>query len=290
MTGAAGSIGRAYVEALLARGASVVANDIRFTDAPRDDAPDYLASFFADAAGGRLAVDAQDVRTGAEATVAGALERFGRLDAVVNNAGIWRETPIALDDGDFRAVFSTHFDGTMAVTSAAWPHLAANAGHIVQTSSAGIFGGSRSIAYPIAKAAVLGTVTALRDRASSDGITINAVLPVASSEMMDSALDDVEVKARYRRLSPAAVAEFVVLLCHEACPFNGFAFDVGGGHVARVVHAENRGVVCSTAEEYLSAHRVLTDSHRLSHCADAKSVMEEKLKNLPIGAAPGTRS
>lgn len=174
VTGAGNGLGRAYSLLLASEGARVVVNDVAGAAA-------VVAEI--EAAGGEALADHSDVRSGT--SVAVALDAFGRLDAVVNNAGIGGGgsfTDIAPDD--FQQMLDVHLGGTLAVCRAAWPVLRDGAGgRIVNTTSASVFGIVGTSAYVTAKAAIFGLTRALAAEGRRLGIRVNAVMPTAFSQM-----------------------------------------------------------------------------------------------------------
>jgi NAD(P)-dependent dehydrogenase (short-subunit alcohol dehydrogenase family) len=243
VTGAGRGIGRAYARLLAARGAAVVVNDLGGTTAGAgaDAAPaDAVVAEIA-AAGGTASADHHDVADpdGAAALVAGAVERHGRLDAVVNNAGImrWAAFPdVTADDLDVH--LDVHLRGSLAVTRAAWPHLVASgAGRVVMTTSAGVFGLAANLAYATAKAALIGMTHSMSLAGAADGVRVNLIAPAAMTRMAGpSADDDAEGP-----MSPDLVAPMVAYLAHPDCPVSGECFAAGAGRFARIVMATSDG-------------------------------------------------
>ncbi|MCX8499096.1 MAG: SDR family NAD(P)-dependent oxidoreductase, partial [Caulobacteraceae bacterium] len=186
VTGAGKGLGRAYALALAATGVAVVVNN-RWTDRSQ---PSSAASVVEEiGAAGGLAVaslEAAEAPDAGAAMVALALEHFGRLDAVVANAGIasptrfHRETPQA-----FRALMDINFYGTLSLIEAAWPILsAAPAGRvIVSASSAGLHGGHGLVSYSASKAALIGLVRSLAIEGKTRHLLVNAIAPYAATAM-----------------------------------------------------------------------------------------------------------
>jgi NAD(P)-dependent dehydrogenase (short-subunit alcohol dehydrogenase family) len=247
VTGAGRGLGRLYALELARRGAAVVVNDVSHADA--DAVVEEIAS-----TGGRAAAAPASVSTpeGAASIVGVALEDFGGLHILVNNAGIMRNgyfedlTPERLDQ-----VLDVHIRGSFFVTQAAWPVLREQRfGRVVMTSSAGgMFAAQGSANYAAAKAGIYGLCKALAFEGAEHGILVNAVLPMASTTI--SAQDPVPGRDRYddggarealrpRRLTEA-VTPIVVYLCSAECELNGEAFAAGFGRFARVFVGETPG-------------------------------------------------
>ena len=226
VTGAGGGLGAAYAGLLAARGAAVVVNDI---DAGR--AGEVAAAVAA--AGGAAVADGHDVATaeGGAAVVAAALAAYGRVDAVVNNAGILADRAFHhLSPADFDAVVAVHLGGAVHVTRAAWPHLRAQGyGRVVMaTSSSGLLGNAGQANYGAAKAALVGLARSLAAEGARHGIAVNAVAPLARTAMTEALLGPAGA-----RLPPELVAPVVAWLCHRDCPVSGEVLSAGGGRVAR---------------------------------------------------------
>jgi NAD(P)-dependent dehydrogenase (short-subunit alcohol dehydrogenase family) len=234
VTGAGRGIGRAHAIALAAHGARVVVNDVGVeadgtgpSPAPADEVVAAVRR-----AGGEAVASHDDVVADARSIVATALDAFGRLDAVVNNAGILRSgLLLRTAPEDWRAVFDVHLVGTLAVTQAAAEHWRgeAKAGRepdarvVNTTSSAGLFGFVGEPAYSAAKAGVVGfTLTAAAELARY-GVRVNAIAPAAATRLTAWA-------GEQPAMAPELVAPLVVWLCSPAAAgVTGRVFEVGAG-------------------------------------------------------------
>jgi NAD(P)-dependent dehydrogenase (short-subunit alcohol dehydrogenase family) len=243
ITGAGGGLGRQHALLLAARGAQVVVNDLGgavdgqgSSAGPAQTVVDEIAK-----AGGLAVADTNSVASaqGAAAMVQTALDAFGRLDIVINNAGILRDKSFAnMTDEFWDPVLAVHLTGAAQVTWAAWPHLQAQGyGRIVNTSSAaGIFGNFGQANYGAAKMGLVGLTRVLAQEGKKHDIAVNAIAPVARTRMTDELLGPLADK-----VDPALVSPVVAWLAHEDCPVSGEIFSVCGGRVAQVFVGETAG-------------------------------------------------
>lgn len=248
VTGAGRGLGAAYARYLAQRGARVVVNDIGCTVAG-DGSDPSVASGVADAitrAGGSALASTHDLRDpdGSQAIVAATLARFGRIDAVVHNAGLNTQTDFAAtSDDELSRHLSLDPVGAFRLTRAAWPHLVAQGyGRLVFTVSGGMFGLPLVTAYGAAKGATWALARCLAS-AAPEGIRVNAISPVAFTRMTTngSNFSEDELNARRAAHRPETVAPLVAVLVDEGCPSNGELFGVGGGLVSRIFVGETAG-------------------------------------------------
>jgi NAD(P)-dependent dehydrogenase (short-subunit alcohol dehydrogenase family) len=253
VTGAGRGIGRAYAQLLGARGASIVVNDLGGSKEGlgSDSGPARSAADGIVAAGGIAVGDTNDVSTeaGAAAIVRTALDEFGRVDIVVNNAGIvrWGDLPDA-DLATLRDTLDVHLIGSFNVTRAAWPHMVEQGyGRVVMTTSTGMFGLRGNLAYAGAKAGVVGLMRNMTLSGRRHGITVNAVAPVAATRMGGADESDPNAEAP-ADMAPELVAPLVAYLCHEDCPVSGEVYAAGGGRFSRIFIAATEGYVQTDGE------------------------------------------
>jgi NAD(P)-dependent dehydrogenase (short-subunit alcohol dehydrogenase family) len=240
ITGAGRGIGRAYALLLAERGASVVVNDLggAIDGTGADAGPASRVAAEIEGAGGAALADTSDVATtsGAGSIVDAALERFGRIDIVVNNAGIvrWAQFPDA-DEENLASHWAVHVGGSFHTTRAAWPHMAEQGyGRVVMTTSTGMLGLPSNTSYATAKAAVVGLARSLATAGAASGIKVNLVAPAAMTRMAgrsDAGADDADDAVS---MSPRLVAPLVAVLAHETCPVTGEMYVAGAGRFARM--------------------------------------------------------
>ncbi|HUR76952.1 MAG TPA: SDR family NAD(P)-dependent oxidoreductase [Acidimicrobiales bacterium] len=231
VTGAGRGIGRAYALLLAQLGASVVVNDV-------DPEP---AAAVAREIGAHAVVDVHDVASvgGGAGLVDAALEAFGRVDVVVNNAGIvkWATMP-DVDADNLAAHIAVHVNGTFNTVHAAWPLMATQGyGRIVNTTSSGVFGLRGNLGYATAKGAVIGMTRTLAVEGAAVGIKVNAIAPAAHTRMAGPRSDLSDF------MEPELVAPMVAYLAHEDCPVTGQIYTAGAGRFARVFLATTQGAV-----------------------------------------------
>ncbi len=237
VTGSGTGIGAAHARLLASRGAAVVVNDLA------DDEAHAVAEAIT-AAGGKAVAVASDIadEEGADAAVAAAIATFGRIDIVVNNAGVLRSSPFAeMTATLWDRVVAVNLRGTFLVTHAAWPHLARQGyGRVVSTTSnSGLLGVAESSAYSAAKAGIWGLTRSLSLEGEQLGIRVNAIAPMAftamssASKIAPASWRNGQGDDWSRRLDVGQVSPVVAWLAHEDCALTGQVLSAVGGRVAR---------------------------------------------------------
>jgi NAD(P)-dependent dehydrogenase (short-subunit alcohol dehydrogenase family) len=249
VTGAGGGLGRSHALLLASRGAKVVVNDLgssRDGSGGGSQMADAVVQEIADAGGEAVAsYDGVHTWDGGEAIVGTALEAFGRIDIVVNNAGILRDTSFAkLDPDELDMVLKVHLYGGFHVARAAWNHLKEQGyGRVINTTSgSGLYGNFGQSNYAAAKMGLVGLTRTLAIEGAKYGITAHAIAPAAASRMTE----DLMPPEWLDRLQPDYVAPLVAYLASEACTDTGRIYSVGGGHIARVAILEGAGTTFET--------------------------------------------
>lgn len=245
ITGAGGGLGRQHALLLASRGALVVVNDLGGSvDGSGSNAS--AAQKVVDeivAAGGEAVANHDSVSTpeGGESIIQTAIDAYGRVDIVINNAGILRDktfhnmTPDLVD-----SVIEVHLKGAFNVTRPAWIRMREQGyGRIVSTSSAaGIFGNFGQANYGAAKMGLVGFSRVLAAEGAKYNIKANVIAPLALTRMTESLMG-----ALGEKLDPSLVTPIVAWLAHEDCDVTGEIYSVGGGRVARVFIGETVGYV-----------------------------------------------
>jgi NAD(P)-dependent dehydrogenase (short-subunit alcohol dehydrogenase family) len=206
------------------------------------------------AAGGAAIADTSDVATpaGAQRLIDAAIEEFGHLDILVNNAGIirWAGFPDA-DAENLAMHLAVHVGGSFNTARAAWPHLVERGyGRIVMTTSSGLFGLPKNLAYATAKGGVIGLTRSLTVAGAAHGIKVNLIAPAAFTRMAGQPEhdDSPDRSPGPPQMSPDLVAPMVAFLAHEACPVSSEIYTAGAGRFARLFIASTEGYVSPTSE------------------------------------------
>jgi len=246
VTGAGRNLGRDYALALAARGAAVVVNDLGVglsdTDGraenpltnPADDVVQEIR-----AAGGRAVANYDTVSTaeGGRSIVDCALDNFGRIDVVVNNAGQVRMDDFGnFPDESVDALIDTQLRGALNVSRPAWRHMATQRfGRFVNVSSGAAFGGvPQGAVYAMAKMGTIGLTFGMASEGRGVGISCNVVVPYAKTRPGTPFGPIPWSDELGAWLDPALVAPLVVFLAHETCELSGQVISVGAGWQARV--------------------------------------------------------
>lgn len=253
VTGAGRGLGRAHARLLAAHGAKVVVNDpgVGLGGEGGDQAParDVVAEI--EAAGGTAVANFDTVATeaGAGAMVQQAIDSFGRIDIVVNNAGNFftRHSFTETSSDSFATIWQVHVMGTVNVIRAAWPHLVAQGyGRIINTAShTGYLGSRNNLEYSTAKAAIHGLTRTLSLEAAAHGIAINAVAPGGITRPV-RLIEGIVEKMPAGAFEPELVAPTVVWLSHEDCKATGEIFGVMSGTTSRIKVVETPGYCSRT--------------------------------------------
>jgi len=234
VTGAGGGLGKAYALLLASRGAKVVVNDLGVTrtgEGSSSSAADIVVKEIKDK-GGEAVSNYNSVEEG-EKIIKTALDKWGRVDIVINNAGILRDASfVKMTDQDWDLIYRVHLKGSYSVTKAAWNVMREQKyGRIIMTSSAaGLYGNFGQANYSAAKLGLLGFAKSLAIEGEKNNVYCNTIAPIAGSRMTETIMPPDLVAA----LKPDFVAPLVAYLCHESCQENGQIFEVGAGWVGKL--------------------------------------------------------
>ncbi|MGD1348051.1 SDR family NAD(P)-dependent oxidoreductase [Mycobacterium seoulense] len=262
ITGAGGGLGRQYALLLASRGARVVVNDIG-SSVTGDGSDAAVAGVVVDEIrrqGGEAVADSHSVTTpeGAEAIIDTALRAWGRVDIVINNAGIVGDAPFEDMTADrLEPLVDVHLKGAFYVARPAWKVMREQRyGRVLNTcSAAGLLGAERMSNYGAAKTGMIGLTRVLAAEGAEHGIKVNALAPIAHTRMLTHSLDGAteaddaaaravldDLAGQYlRELDPARVAPVAAFLAHRDCPVSGEIYTAGAGHVARFFIGRTKG-------------------------------------------------
>ncbi len=242
ITGAGNGLGRSHALSFAGRGAKVVVNDLggsTFGEGADKAAADLVVDEIK-AAGGEAVANYDSVTDGGK-IVQTALDAFGRVDIVVNNAGILRDTSFhKMSETDWDLVYEVHVKGAFAVTHAAWPHMREQEyGRVIFTASAaGIYGNFGQVNYSMAKLGQHGMSQALAQEGRKRNILVNTIAPMAGSRMTETVLPPELVE----QLKPEYVTPLVLKLCDERSEEWGGLYEVGAGWFGKLRWERARGV------------------------------------------------
>ncbi len=248
VTGAGRGLGREHALMLASRGATVIVNNRTGT------AADAVVAEIT-AAGGVAVACESDVssKDGAQAPVRAAIERYGRIDVLVNNAGIYQFGEFgAYPDELFDATIDSHVRGAWYATQAAWPQMAEQGyGRVVMIGSRVMIGQASNVAYSTAKAALLGMANSLAVEGRPHGIQVNTLSVGGATDGVKDNIPDPALRQWIAETLPAwAVARPLCWLVHEDCPASGEFFSAFGRGFSRLFLGEGPGHLSPSEAEH----------------------------------------
>ena len=259
VTGAGAGLGRAYALELARRGARVVVNDLggaRDGTGGSSAAADKVVEEIK-ALGGEAVPNYDSVATaeGGQGIVNTAVENYGRVDILINNAGILRDkTIVKMDPENWDAVMDVHLHGAYNVTRPAFIKMRENGfGRIIMTTSAaGLYGNFGQTNYSAAKMGLAGFMNTLKIEGQKHNIKVNTVAPVAATRLTE----DILPPELFEKLRPEFVTPLVLYLCSDQCPVTGNVYNAGMGYFNRAAMLTGDGLVVGEVGEIPSAEAV----------------------------------
>ncbi|MGB4268196.1 MAG: SDR family oxidoreductase [Spirochaetota bacterium] len=272
VTGAGSGLGRTYALEFAKRGAMVVVNDLGSTrdgSGTNSSAADAVVEEIKKG-GGKAVANYDSVATvqGGENIIKAAMDAFGRVDIVVNNAGILRDrTFVKMTEDEWDIVLAVHLRGAFCVTAPAFKIMREQGwGRIIFTASgAGLYGNFGQTNYASAKMALVGLMNALKLEGAKYNILVNTIAPVAASRMTE----DVLPKEIFEKLKPEYVTPLVMYLCSDECKDTGMIFNCGGGWYSRTAIMCASGTIIQGKAE-ITAEDIMAQWSKITDLSDAK--------------------
>jgi 3-hydroxyacyl-CoA dehydrogenase/3a,7a,12a-trihydroxy-5b-cholest-24-enoyl-CoA hydratase len=292
VTGAGNGLGRTHALAFARRGAKVVINDLGGShtgEGKSSSAADKVVEEIK-AFGGEAVANYDSVEFG-DKIIQTAMDTFGRVDVLINNAGILRDVSFAkMTDADWNLIDKVHVYGAYKCCHAAWPIMRDQKfGRIILTASAaGIYGNFGQANYAMAKLGLFGLGQTLAIEGRKNNVFVNTIAPVAGSRMTETVLPQDLLDA----LKPEYVTELVAWLAHESCQETGGLFEVGGGFYGKLRFERTKGKTFRlgrpvSAEDIQGAWKDVTSFEDATHPANIQAALEPIMDNVKAGVSRG---
>ncbi|WP_373387498.1 SDR family oxidoreductase [Pseudomonas alcaligenes] len=285
VTGAGGGLGRAHALLFAKHGAKVVVNDLGGSthgEGANASAADKVVAEIK-AFGGEAVANHDSVTDGGQ-IVQCALDSFGRIDVVVNNAGILRDKSFhKMEDTDWDLVYKVHVEGAYKVTRAAWEHLREQQyGRVIFTAStSGIYGNFGQSNYGMAKLGLYGLTRTLAIEGRKNNVLVNAIAPTGGTRMTEGLIPP----QVFEQLKPELVSPLVVYLGSRACQDTSGLYEVGGGWVGKVRWERSLGAGFDpkagfSPEDVAASWKQIGDFAGAVHPDDNVTALREMMANL----------
>jgi NAD(P)-dependent dehydrogenase (short-subunit alcohol dehydrogenase family)/putative sterol carrier protein/acyl dehydratase len=268
ITGAGAGLGRVYALELARRGAKVVVNDLgsardgsgQGSSAPADQVVREIAAL-----GGEAVANYDNVATpeGGRAIIQTALDAFGTVDILINNAGILRDKSILkMEPENWQAVMDVHLNGAYHVSRPAFEVMKEKGyGRILMTTSAaGLYGNFGQTNYAAAKMGLVGLMNTLKLEGEKYNIRVNTIAPLAASRLTE----DVTPPELFQKMKPEFVAPLALYLCSEACPVSGSVYNAGMGFFNRAAVVTGPGLTLGNAKTFPTVEDIIANIDTLS--------------------------
>ncbi len=292
VTGAGNGLGRSHALEFGKRGAKVVVNDLggAFNGEGKGSAAADKVVDEIKAAGGQAVANYDSVEDG-DKIVKTAVDAFGRIDVLVNNAGILRDVSFQkMTEADWDLVYRVHVKGAFKCSYAAWPIMREQKyGRIIMTSSAaGIYGNFGQANYSMAKLGLYGFGSTLAIEGKKNNVVVNTIAPIAGSRMTETVLPPNLLEA----LKVEYVTSLVVKLCHESHEDGGGLYEVGGGFYSKLRWERTKGKMfrlgrAVTAEDVNDSWGDVTNFAETTHPQNINASMEPIMDNVNAGPSKG---
>lgn len=285
VTGAGGGLGKEYAKILASRGATVVVNDLggSVNGVGGDNAvADQVVNEIKEA-GGEAAANYDSVEDG-DKIVQQALDTYGKIDIIINNAGILRDKSFhKMTEEEWAATYRVHLYGSFKVTNTAWPHMREKgyARVVMAASSSGAYGNFGQANYGAMKMGLMGLAHTLSIEGAKYDMKVNCIAPYGGTRMTEGLVPDQVFEAT----KPANAAPMVAYMCHESFPDSGGTFEVGGGFMARLRWQRSKGHLFSVKdgfaiEDIANNWESITDFSQPHYPTSAKDAYAEIIKGL----------
>ena len=273
ITGAGSGLGRTYAIELASRGANVIVNDIGSQrdgigedHSPADNVVDEICK-----SGGKAAPNYDSVATvsGGKSIVKTAIDNFGSVDILINNAGILRDKSLVkMEEDDWDKLISVNLKGAYCVTRPAFAVMKDKGyGRIIFTSSgSGLYGNFGQTNYASVKMGLIGFMNSLRIEGAKYNVLTNSIVPIAASRMTK----DVWPEAIHEKLSPEFITPMVVYLSSDKCAESGMMFNCSGGWFSRTAIVCASGVILGDGKRKIEAEEVFENMDKIKNIDDAK--------------------
>ena len=290
ITGAGGGLGRVYALELAKRGAKIVVNDLgsaRDGSGGGSSTPAQRVVDEIKAMGGEAVANYDNVASveGGENIIKTAMEAFGRVDILINNAGILRDKSfMKMDPENWNALLSVHLTGAYNVTRPAFEVMREQGyGRIVMTTSAaGLYGNFGQTNYSSAKMALVGLMNTLKLEGKKYNIKTNTIAPLAASRLTE----DIMPPDLLAKMKPEFVAPIVIYLCHESCEASGKIFNAGMGYYNRAAVLTGQGVRLGDVENPPTVEDILENFEKIDNMEGAKEYEEANSAIISLVSMP----